>query len=100
MTKQTEQLQLEVDTAFLYESLANIQEDASTAEVLRELAGIEKSHVDFKLPPPQPPCPDSVQTWRHFWLRFYHCQPVVRRTNASPLNYRTKAPSGRETQRF
>jgi vacuolar iron transporter family protein len=64
MQKQLEQLQLEVDTAFLYESLANIQEDESTAEVLRSLSGIEKSHAghmlekiratkpDFQLPPP------------------------------------------------
>ena len=64
MAEKSAQLQLEVDTAFLYESLANIQEDASTAEVLRELAGIERSHVehflakmretkpDFQLPPP------------------------------------------------
>ncbi|MFN0174740.1 MAG: VIT1/CCC1 transporter family protein [Saprospiraceae bacterium] len=64
MSEKSAQLQLEVDTAFLYESLANIQEDASTAEVLRSLAGIERSHVehflekmretkpDFQLPPP------------------------------------------------
>jgi VIT1/CCC1 family predicted Fe2+/Mn2+ transporter len=64
MEKLTEALQLEVDTAFHYESLANIQEDASTAEVLRSLAGIEKGHAehilnkiraskpDFQLPPP------------------------------------------------
>ncbi len=64
MEKQLEQLQLEVDTSFLYESLANIQEDTSTAEVLRSLAGIEKGHAehlltkvrasrpDFQLPPP------------------------------------------------
>ncbi len=45
MDKLTESLQLEVDTAFLYESLANIQEDTSTAEVLRSLAGIEKGHA-------------------------------------------------------
>ncbi len=64
MGNQSAQLQLEVDTAYLYESLAGIQEDASTAEVLRSLAGIEKSHAehiltkiraskpDFQLPPP------------------------------------------------
>jgi len=45
MEKQSESLQLEVDTAYLYDSLANIQEDASTAEVLRSLAGIEKGHA-------------------------------------------------------
>lgn len=49
MTEKTEQLQLEVDTAFLYESLANIQEDASTAEVLRSLAGIERGHAEHIL---------------------------------------------------
>lgn len=64
MEQQLEQLQLEVDTAYLYDSLANIQEDASTAEVLRSLAGIEKGHAehilakirvskpDFQLPSP------------------------------------------------
>ncbi len=64
MTEKAEQLQLEVDTAYLYDSLANIQEDAATAEVLRSLAGIEKSHAahilakiqaaepGFQLPPP------------------------------------------------
>lgn len=64
MEQQLEQLQLEVDTAYLYESLASIQEDASTAEVLRSLAGIEKGHAahilnkirvskpDFQLPAP------------------------------------------------
>jgi VIT1/CCC1 family predicted Fe2+/Mn2+ transporter len=64
MEKLYESLQLEVDTAYLYESLANIQEDASTAEVLRSLSGIEKSHAahvlqkiratqpDAQLPPP------------------------------------------------
>ena len=64
MTEKTAQVQLEVDCAFLYESLADIQEDASTAEVLRSLAGIERSHADhflenirktspdFQLPPP------------------------------------------------
>lgn len=45
MTKLTEQLQLEVDTAFLYERLADIQEDSSTAEVLRTLSDIEKGHA-------------------------------------------------------
>lgn len=64
MEKLYEQLQLEVDTAYLYESLANIQEDASTADVLRSLSGIEKGHAehilqklratkpDAQLPPP------------------------------------------------
>lgn len=49
MSEKTEQLQLEVDTAYLYESLATIQEDASTAEVLRRLAGIEKGHAEHIL---------------------------------------------------
>ncbi len=43
--KHLEQLQLEVDTAWLYEQLAGIQDDPSTAEVLRTLSGIEKSHA-------------------------------------------------------
>lgn len=64
MTEKMPQLQLEIDTAYLYESLANIQEDVSTVEVLRSLAGIEKGHAehilgkiratqpDFQMPPP------------------------------------------------
>lgn len=64
MAEKSAQVQLEVDTAFLYESLAGIQEDPSTAEVLRSLAGIERSHAEhflqkmqetdpnFQLPPP------------------------------------------------
>ena len=64
MAEKSEQLQLEIDTAFLYDSLANIQEDPSTAEVLRNLAGIERSHAEhfleqmrqtdpnYQLPPP------------------------------------------------
>lgn len=64
MSNKSEQLQLEIDTAYLYGRLAEIQEDPSTAEVLRKLAGIERSHVehflanvretkpDFKEPPP------------------------------------------------
>ena len=43
------QLQLEIDTAFLYRSLADVQEDASTAEVLRTLAGIEQIHAGHAL---------------------------------------------------
>lgn len=64
MTDKTAQLQLEVDTAYLYERLAGIQDDASTAEVLRSLAQIEQGHAthllekirvarpDAQLPPP------------------------------------------------
>lgn len=49
LSKALEQLQLEVDTAFLYRSLADIQEDSSTGEVLRTLAGIEQSHAQHAL---------------------------------------------------
>jgi VIT1/CCC1 family predicted Fe2+/Mn2+ transporter len=62
--KRSDQLQLEVDTAWLYQKLADIQEDTSTAEVLRSLSGIENTHAqhiltlirettpDYPLPPP------------------------------------------------
>jgi VIT1/CCC1 family predicted Fe2+/Mn2+ transporter len=49
MKKQLEQLQLEVDTSFLYSRLADIQEDASAKEVLHALSGIEKSHALHQL---------------------------------------------------
>jgi vacuolar iron transporter family protein len=49
MKKKQEQLQLEVDTSYLYGRLAEIQEDPSAAEVLRTLSGIEKSHAEHQL---------------------------------------------------
>ena len=39
------QLQTEVDTAFLYESIANIQSDENLTRVLKSLAQIEKGHA-------------------------------------------------------
>lgn len=44
-TKLKEQLQTEVDTAFLYESIAEIQSDENLARVLQSLAEIEKGHA-------------------------------------------------------
>lgn len=64
MKKQIDQLQLEVDTAWLYQSLSSIQDDPSTAEVLQALSKIEYHHAehalervresipDFKMPGP------------------------------------------------
>lgn len=49
MNQQLESLQLEVDTAYLYESLASIQEESAAAEVLKSLAGIEKGHAEHIL---------------------------------------------------
>ena len=49
MKKQLAQLQLEVDTSYLYGRLAEIQEDPSSAEVLRSLAGIELHHAEHQL---------------------------------------------------
>ena len=43
--KLKDQLQTEVDTAFLYESIANIQNDDNLIRVLKGLAEIEKGHA-------------------------------------------------------
>ena len=47
--KLKEQLQTEVDTAFLYESIANIQSDENLTRVLQSLAKIEKGHAEQML---------------------------------------------------
>lgn len=47
--KLKEQLQTEVDTAFLYESIASIQSDENLARVLQSLAEIEKGHARHML---------------------------------------------------
>jgi len=39
------QLQTEVDTAFLYDSIAAIQSDENLSRVLQSLASIEKGHA-------------------------------------------------------
>ncbi len=43
------QLQIEVDTAFLYESIANIQSDDALTRVLQSLAQIEIGHANHML---------------------------------------------------
>ena len=43
------QLQTEVDTAFLYDSIAEIQSDENLSRVLRSLADIEKGHAKHML---------------------------------------------------
>ena len=43
------QLQTEVDTAFLYDSIANIQSDDNLTRVLQSLAEIEKGHAKHML---------------------------------------------------
>ena len=43
------QLQTEVDTAFLYDSIAEIQEDENLNRVLRGLSDIEKGHAQHML---------------------------------------------------
>lgn len=48
-TKLKEQLQTEVDTAFLYDSIAEIQSDENLARVLQSLAEIEKGHARHML---------------------------------------------------
>jgi VIT1/CCC1 family predicted Fe2+/Mn2+ transporter len=47
--KLKEQLQTEVDTAFLYESIAAIQSDENLSRVLQSLAEIEKGHAQHML---------------------------------------------------
>jgi rubrerythrin len=43
------QLQTEVDTAFLYDSTAEIQTDENLNRVLRSLSDIEKGHAQHML---------------------------------------------------
>ena len=45
VAKLKEQLQTEVDTAFLYDSIAAIQSDENLSRVLRSLSDIEKNHA-------------------------------------------------------
>ncbi|ESU27200.1 hypothetical protein FLJC2902T_21740 [Flavobacterium limnosediminis JC2902] len=47
--KLKEQLQTEVDTAFLYESIANLQADVNLKKVLQSLSQIEKNHANHIL---------------------------------------------------
>jgi VIT1/CCC1 family predicted Fe2+/Mn2+ transporter len=49
LSKLKEQLQTEVDTAFLYDSIANIQSDDNLTRVLQGLAEIEKGHAKHML---------------------------------------------------
>jgi VIT1/CCC1 family predicted Fe2+/Mn2+ transporter len=49
LNKLKKQLQVEVDTAFLYESIASIQTDDSLKRVLQSLADIEKGHAKHML---------------------------------------------------
>lgn len=69
--KRLNQLQIEVDTAWLYQKLADIQEDTSTAEVLRSLSEIEKGHAQHILslirasdPGQQLPAPSGRAKWQ------------------------------------
>jgi VIT1/CCC1 family predicted Fe2+/Mn2+ transporter len=49
LNKLKKQLQVEVDTAFLYDSIASIQTDCSLKRVLHSLAEIEKGHANHML---------------------------------------------------
>lgn len=49
VNKLKKQLQIEVDTAFLYESIAAIQSDVNLTRVLKSLAEIEKGHAKHML---------------------------------------------------
>jgi VIT1/CCC1 family predicted Fe2+/Mn2+ transporter len=49
VNKLKKQLQIEVDTAFLYESIAAIQSDVNLTRVLQSLAEIEKGHAKHML---------------------------------------------------
>ena len=64
VNKLKKQLQVEVDTAFLYDSIASIQSDVNLTRVLQSLAEIEKVHakhmlekvmtleLNYQMPPP------------------------------------------------
>jgi VIT1/CCC1 family predicted Fe2+/Mn2+ transporter len=49
VNKLKKQLQVEVDTAFLYDSIASIQSDVNLTRVLQSLAEIEKGHAKHML---------------------------------------------------
>ena len=49
LSKLKGQLQTEVDTAFLYESIASIQSDENLGRVLQSLAEIERGHAKHML---------------------------------------------------
>jgi vacuolar iron transporter family protein len=49
LNKLKDQLQIEVDTAFLYDSIASIQSDNNLNRVLRSLSDIEKGHAKHML---------------------------------------------------
>ena len=49
VNKLKEQLQIEVDTAFLYDSIAAIQSDENLSRVLQSLSEIEKGHAKHML---------------------------------------------------
>ena len=49
INKLKSQLQIEVDTAFLYSSIASIQSDENLSRVLNGLADIEKGHANHML---------------------------------------------------
>ncbi len=49
ISKLKSQLQIEVDTAFLYSSIASIQSDENLSRVLNSLADIEKGHANHML---------------------------------------------------
>lgn len=49
LNKLKKQLQTEVDTAFLYESIAAVQDDENLTKVLHSLASIEKEHAKHML---------------------------------------------------
>jgi len=49
LNKLKAQLQVEVDTAFLYDSIATIQSDDNLTRVLQSLAAIEKTHAKHML---------------------------------------------------
>lgn len=60
LNKLKSQLQVEVDTAFLYESIANIQKDDNLVRVLLSLGEIEKGHAKYmhdKILLLEPNCP-------------------------------------------
>jgi hypothetical protein len=79
------QLQTEVDTAFLYDSIAEIQTDENLNRVLRGLSDIEghAQHMldkvrtiqsEYKMPAPSELIPTKIR--QTVWLRIYNQQFV------------------------
>ncbi|MCB0556680.1 MAG: rubrerythrin family protein, partial [Phaeodactylibacter sp.] len=95
--KRLQQLQTEVDTAYLYQRFAALEEDESVAQVFRELSAVERSHAEHLLlalskvqsPPPKMPGPSRrarVQAGIARVMGYSYVLPTVLDTEKSLAN--------------